>query len=325
MNKAKIVPLEDGEFCPFFDETPIRPATGMYKVYNDGGHFIAYSSVRSNHKCVKRKSAREAIDLAFDDLYRNAKRNGRKDAELEITVKDGLRTLFPDYPDLDDYVSDKIEKAYRNKWKREKRFRRKAFLNKWNYFVTFTFDDKKQNEETFRKKLRKCLANLHTRRGWRYMGVFERAPETDRLHFHGIFYIPDGEMLGGISEKQDYSTAKGQMQTYHENSFFEECFGRNDFAKLDETEIRRGKTVNYILKYLDKSGERIVYCRGIKSEIYLQIDGRDIVTEMQDFGTKYILFDDVIDWRRDVLCYTNYKQINMYDIICNSVIKRLIA
>ena len=325
MSKANLIPIEDGEFCPFFDETPVRPATGMYKVYNDGGHYIAYSSVRSNRKCVKRRCGREAIDLAFDDLYLKAKQNGFKNSELARIVKDELHILFPNYPDIDSYVADKIEKAYRNKWKREKRFRRKAYLNKWNYFITFTYDDKKQNEESFRKRLRKCLCNLHTRRGWRYMGVFERAPESGRLHFHGIFYIPDGKMLGSISEKRDYSTAQGQMQIRHENGFFEESFGRNDFAELSETEIHHGKTINYILKYLDKSGERIVYCRGIKSEIYLQVDGRDIVTEMQDFGTKYILFDDVIDWRRDVLCCTKYKQITMYDIICNTVSGRLIA
>ena len=37
------------------------------------------------------------------------------------------------------------------------------------------------------------------------MGVFENAPETERLHFHALMYIPDGEMIGNIYEKKDYN------------------------------------------------------------------------------------------------------------------------
>ena len=119
--------------------------------------------------------------------------------------------------------------------------------------MTFTYNDKFHDEDTFRRKLRRCLSNLHTRRGWRYMGVFERAPETGRLHFHGLLYVPAGEMLGKLEEKTDYSTAQGKMQTHNENSFFERWYGRNDFEEITPSQLEYGDSVEYILKYIGKT------------------------------------------------------------------------
>lgn len=267
-------------------------------------------------KPVPHKHKREDIDIFFDSLYNAAMQDGLKGDEMTAYIKAGILLLFPDYPALDKYIADRIERKLHNLYARKKRFRRKANLNRWNYFVTFTYADDKHDEDTFRRKLRKCLSNLHTRRGWRYMGVFECAPETGRLHFHGLLYIPDGELIGTITEKTDYSTAQGKMQTTHENDFFQKAFGRNDFEELNEMELKHGQTLNYLLKYIGKTGERIVYSRGIPTEIYRKLNADEIVTEMQDFGTKYILFDNVISWERDIMHF-KYKQVSMIDLICN--------
>lgn len=313
MNFNDLTPVSDSEFCPFpfFDEQ--KP---YYKIYNDGGHYIATRCVCSQMKSPKRNYKREDIDILFDSLYTAAMQDGLKGDEMTAYIKAGILLLFPDYPALDKFIADKIERNQRNLYARKKRFRRKANINRWNYFVTFTYSDDKQDEYTFRKRLRCCLSHLHTRRGWRYMGVFERAPETGRLHFHGLLYIPDGEMIGTITEKTDYSTAQGKMQTTHENDFFEKTFGRNDFEELNEMELKHGQTLNYLLKYIGKTGERIVYSRGIPTEIYRKLSDDEIITEMQDFGTKYILFDDVISWERDIMHF-KYKQVSMIDLICN--------
>lgn len=316
MNYTNLIPLDDMSGCPFpfFDEP--KPAETYYKIYNDGGHYIATRCYRSQLKPAPHKTQREEIDILFDSLYNTAMQDGVKADELAAYIKAGILLLFPDYPALDKYIADKIERKLHNLYARKKRFRRKANLNKWNYFVTFTYADDKHDEDTFRKKLRKCLSNLHTRRDWRYMGVFERAPETGRLHFHGLLYIPDGEMLGKITEKTDYSTAQGKMQTTHENDFFQKSFGRNDFEELNEMEMKHGQTLNYLLKYIGKTGERIVYSRGIPTEIYCKVNDNDIVTEMQDYCTKYILFDNVISWERDIMHFKR-KQMTMIDLICN--------
>ena len=258
-----------------------------------------------------------ALDLAFDSLYTHLLRQGLKDGELFENLKMGLLKHFPDMETIDEYVTEKLEKKSRNSVARKKRFRRKANLNRWNYFVSFTYDDKKHTAESFRKKLRKCLSNLHTRRGWRYMGVFEPAPETGRLHFHGLLYVPSGEMVGMIKEKKDYSTKKGTVQVTHSNDFFASGFGRNDFEELSEMELKHGNTIEYILKYIEKSGERIVYSRGIPTEICMKIADEEIAADMQDFMTKFVLFDDTINFERDIMHYTKWKQMTIIDALCN--------
>ena len=132
------------------------------------------------------------------------------------------------------------------------------------------------------------------------MGVFERAPETGRLHFHAIIYVPEGQMIGELYERKDYSTRQHKMQTTHSNTFFEQNFGRNDFEELSEVELRRGSTMNYLLKYLEKTEERIIYSRGIPTEFFKNIHDDDVICEMVDFVTKYVLFNDVIDYDTDV-------------------------
>ncbi len=316
MSYANLIPVSDSEFNPFFFDEPQKSVETYYKIYNDGGHYIATRCYRSQIKPAERNRKREDIDIFFDSLYTAAMQDGLKGDEMTAYIKAGILLLLPDYENLDKCIADKIERKQHNLYVRKKRFRRKANLNRWNYFVTFTYDDGKHDADSFRAKLRKCLSNLHTRRGWRYMGVFERAPESGRLHFHGLLYIPDGEHIGTITEKTDYSTAQGKMQTTHENDFFQKAFGRNDFEELNEMELKHGQTLNYLLKYIGKTGERIVYSRGIPTEIYRKLNDDEIVTEMQDFGTKYILFDNVISWERDIMHF-KYKQMSIIDLICN--------
>ena len=398
MQTVTLTPADDIAGCPFFfDESQELDLQGReeqyYKIYNDGGHYVAIPYFHSykkrpselapiervfdiyynealkkqrqkercaklprkpldtesfieyvtpilrarfpNHKVTKdsvknliarkrerllpslKTSKTSAFDLAFNSLYDRAKREGLKRENLSERIKTGLLALFPDFPDLDNVIAEKIEKKQRNFFARKKRFCRKAVLNRWNYFVTFTYDDRKHTAETFRKKLRKSLSNLHTRRGWKYMGVFEEAPETGRLHFHGLLYIPDGEMVGKIVEVKDYSMAQGKVQITHRNEFFAESFGRNDFEELNEMELKHGQTLNYLLKYIGKTGERIVYSRGIPTQVCKKLSGNDLVAKMQDFVEKFVLFDDTIDWERDVMHYTKWKQMTVIDILCN--------
>lgn len=322
MSLSDFTLIPDDEFSPwFFDDHPLRPklpAKARYKIYHDGGHYIATRIVHTSTPPPKNVNHEKTeLDILFDSLYFNAISSDMKNAEMRAYIRDGILKLFPHVHNLDEYITRKIERKLHNLHSRKKRFRRKANLNPWNYFVTITYDDTKHDENTFRRKLRRCLSNLHTRREWRYMGVFERAPETGRLHFHGILYIPNGEMLGKLQEKNDYSTRLHRMQLTHENSFFAESFGRNDFEELNTMELRKGNTLKYLLKYIGKTNERIVYSRGIPTEVCKEIDADDIASEMQDFVTKYVLFDDVVDWEYDVMRRRRRKQIIMIDILCN--------
>jgi hypothetical protein len=259
----------------------------------------------------------------FNDYFLQAVQSGIrlcKDSVKKFVdyIKPLMAVNQADYDNFDKYLTERVEHSIHSFFNRVKRFKRKAYLNRWNYFVTFTYDGNKNDEEQFRSKLRKCLSNLHTRRGWKYMGVFERAPETGRLHFHGLIYVPVGEMVGEISEKQDYSKEKHQVQLRHENDFFSKRFGVNDFQELSDIQVKRGQAVDYILKYIGKTGDRIVYSRDIPTEICMKLDLNDIATNIESFVTKYVLFDDVVDWERDVLMYRHYHQMNIDDLHLSS-------
>lgn len=270
-------------------------------------------------KCVpvplllKQTKTRSEMEEFYDSVWQQAVKSGirlkrRYKDKFFNFIKPLVQAEYPKYKDLDNWVTEMIESSLHNYYAREKRCKRKAYLNKWSYFVTFTYDENKTvrgggklTPELFRKKLRMCLSHLHCRRGWNYIGVFEHAPETGRLHFHAIIYVPRDEMVGKIEEKTEYSTAKHEMSTRHENTFFAKRFGVNDFDELSDLSVSRGRAVDYILKYMGKDNERIVYSRGVPSEVYMKLDKHDIATSYQDFVTKYVLFDDVVNWKMDVL------------------------
>lgn len=300
MNVLRLQPLRAEESFPWFEDYSSHNT--FCKVYNDGSSYVAIPVTT-----VKRRNRESIIpirqrkDEVFERLYFEALKKKLSRDKISEYILTEMRLEFPDDWGLVEFISDKLIRLRRNLAVRKKRFRRKAYLNPWNYFVTITYDDELQTEESFREKLCRCLSNLHTRRGWLYMGVFERAPDTQRLHFHGILNVPEGEMVGQIYERRDYSTRKHCMQLSHGNTFFEERFGRADFSELSEVELKRGNTIKYLLKYLEKTEERIVYSRGIPTDFYADINNDDIICEMQDFVMKYVLFDDVIDYETHVL------------------------
>lgn len=300
MSAATVLQPYYGNDCPFKDK--------LYRIYSDGSHYIAREAL---HVKVPRRAERikTEIDEIFELLYSDGMKCEMSDKELREFIKTNLEDCFSDFPDLDKYVSENVGRMNRNTWQREKRFRRKAYLNRWNYFVTFTYNGKKHTEETFRKKLRKCLSNLHTRRGWNFMGVWERGEETDRLHFHCILYVPAGQMVGKITCKKEYSKRLGKVKETFSNDFFERKFGRNDFEELNIMEMKNGSAVAYILKYLRKTGERIVYSRGIPTEISKTLDDRVFAAEItDDYVPKFVIFDNVIKWDRDILPLTLRKR-----------------
>jgi len=269
----------------------------LCKIYNDGSHFIAFEKPSLKRKLKKGRRLNKSSDLdkAFDEFYFLALKDGLSLEEQKSFIKDRIAEQFGRVGEiLDNYIEQRFAVKLKNIALRKKRFQRKAFLNQWNYFVTFTYNDKLQTEESFRLKLRKALSNFSTRRGWRFMGVWEYGVKEKRLHFHALMYIPDGQMVGYIREVKEYSKRLHKMKIRHENSFFLK-FGINDFAYIGKDAISKGKTLDYILKYISKTDDKIVYSRGIPSEFVEEIEETDVVTEMEDFVIKYILFDDIFD------------------------------
>ena len=57
---------------------------------------------------------------------------------------------------------------------------------------------------SFEKELKKCLQNFSNRKGWTYIGVWERGGKTDRLHFHALMSIPKNDLNGKLEERREY-------------------------------------------------------------------------------------------------------------------------
>lgn len=309
-NKSVISPFDGQEV--FYSCDTSHKKKPVYKIHHDGSNYVATLFIKNSGNISTERKKKDNVDVFFDSKYIQAVAEGLKGARLNERLHADLSLEFPQMPKLDDYTDENIKKRQHNLYNRKKRFKRKANLNEWNYFCTYTFDSKKLTDVQFKKRFRKCLCNLHTRYGWRYMGVFENAPTTGRLHFHGLFYIPENAMVGTISEKTDYNKSDGKMQTIHINSFFAERFGRNDFAEVTEMELQCTNVLDYILKYIGKDNGKIVYSRGIRTEIYKELIDSQICCDYFDFVTKFVLFDDVIDWGRDVLHFKPL-QLSLYD------------
>ena len=227
------------------------------KVYNDGSHYIAIpqaNQVWKRKKKVSKKSSKELKQKqSFEKVYDENKGKSKKE-KIENINKE-LKKQFESEEQLQNFVNENLERKKRNLIERRKRLYRKAYLQVWSYFCTFTYDDNKLNEEEFKKKLANCFKKLSYRKGWKYIGVWERSPVNNRLHFHGIFYTPT--TIGEFIEKRDYSTKNHKMQTTYQNTYFLDRFGRNDFEEITQQNL--SKSIGYITKYIEKSRQRIGY------------------------------------------------------------------
>ena len=240
-------------------------------------------------KTVTRKSE-------FNRLYDESK--GMSKDERKEFIADNLKPFFKGkQQDSEEYVQMQLENKKRAIQARRLRFIRKAYMNDFNYFATFTYDDAKHDEQSFRKKLSKLLRNLSSRKFWKYMGVWERAPVTERLHFHGLLEVPNGQMLGETITEYSWSTRQQKMQFSIQNSYFNSKFGRSDFEEISKDRPNDyANAIAYILKYIEKTGEKIVYSRGLPMYLISDIEDGDVATMFGLEEKKLLLFDDFNCW-----------------------------
>lgn len=260
------------------------------KVYYDGSHFIGIPHKLQPWKKRENQSkvTEDKLKEKFEKLYIENKNKKFKEKK-EIIETEILKELN-DSEKAKEYVNTNFDRKRRNNIERRKRLYRKVNLQEWNYFCTFTYDSNKLTEEMFRIKLTNCLRHLAYRNKWRYIGVWERSPENNRLHFHSLVYAPI--IVGTFEEIRDYSTKNHQIQVANQNTFFLERFGRNDFKKICKQELN--STIRYLTKYVEKSGEKIIYSRGLPTYFVSDIIEDDIVCTIGNEDRKIILFDNFL-------------------------------
>ena len=266
------------------------------KISFDGSHYIATPKENFPQGHKRRRTSRPLSDeeaekkAQFEAAYKESQQLPRK--ERKACMQKAMEEAIPDKEQRKEYVERNNERKKTNAIRRKVRLSKKVNLQReWSYFCTFTFSDEKHTEESFRKSLRNTLKHLVNRKGWKHIGVWERGGETGRLHFHGIFYIPPDGMVGEIVETTDYNTKDHRMQTTHQNTYFLERYGRNDFQPLGSPEEVQ-HSLGYLMKYIEKSGERLIY--GGKLPTYFESDvaDEDILAPYGIDDRKAILADD---------------------------------
>ena len=256
------------------------------KVYFDGSHYIGIPHEKQPWKKRKNKLREKNIhEEKVKEIYKE--NTGTKKEKIENTINK-VNEEIKDIEKSTQIVNETLEKEKRNKIVRYTRLMRKIRLQVWTHFCTFTYDSNKLTEEQFREKFLNCLRHLAYRKNWKYVGVFERSPDLKRLHFHGIFLI--SQMIGEIVETKDYSTKTHQMQIARQNTFFLERFGRNDFRPLDQHSIQ--DAIGYITKYINKTGEKVLYSRGLQTYFVTDIVEDDVACTTGQEDRKIVLFDD---------------------------------
>lgn len=261
----------------------------------DGSHYIATpkENFPQGHKRrpVRPLSEQEAEKKEqFEAAYRESQQLPKK--ERKAYMRKAMEEVIPDKKQRKAYVERHNERKQTNAIRRRVRLSKKVNLQRdWNFFCTFTFSDKLHTEESFRKSLRNTLKHLVNRKGWKHIGVWERGGKTGRLHFHGIFYIPPGGMVGELTETRDYSTKDHRMQTAHQNTYFLERYGRNDFQALGSPmEIQH--SLGYLMKYIEKSGERLIYGGKLPTYFVSDIMDEDVLCPCGIDDRKAVLADD---------------------------------
>ena len=262
------------------------------KVYYDGGHYIAIPHTESP---TTKKSGGKRYGYGTEEMKQIVEtelkgiRSKKKQESKATELVEALKTNFESEEKAAEFVTAEMERINRNYIVRLTRLKRKVNLGNWNYFCTFTYDDKKHTEDSFKEKLRNCFKKMSHRKGWIYIGVWERS-KTNRLHFHGLFNIPKNAMVGDLTEHRDYSTKAHKMQTTLQNSYFSERFGRNDFAPIKKNSF--GNATAYLMKYIGKSDERIVYSKNTPAYFISDILDEDVACTIGQEDKKLLLYDN---------------------------------
>lgn len=284
--KPKKIDIED--ISPIKQSSEENKASELLPVSrNDGKLPLEVLAEKSKVQISSKVKTKREL---FEKLYKRY--FGMSSSKKKEQIFQDMRQFFPNDKDLEHYVQKNMDRKKRNLICRRKRMVRKAYLTKFNYFCTFTYDDRKHTELTFKKKLKKTFANFASRKSWKYMGVWERSPEKQRLHFHGLFNIPDGTIPDKLEKKRDYSTTTHRMQETIQSEYFNERFGRNDFKPVNEHEYPLGSAIQYLMKYIEKTGERIVYSKGLYQYFISDITDDDVVCPYGQEDLKLLLFDD---------------------------------
>jgi len=123
------------------------------KIYSDGSNYIAIPSENFSHGKKPSKSPRkeQPHKAEFETAYQASQALPKK--QRKDFMKEQLKECFKTEKEATEFIDKQTERKKINAVKRRVRVFRKVHLQEWNYFVTFTYDGNKLDENTFKKKL----------------------------------------------------------------------------------------------------------------------------------------------------------------------------
>ena len=214
------------------------------KVYSDGSHYIARAATHA--KAPKRtKREKTEIDDIFAFLYADGLKCDMTDKELREFILTNLEDCFPDFPDLEKYVNENVDRMNRNAWQREKRFRRKRIMhcgNRASFAVVF-YPDLRHSHEQF-----VFLGFERTQKRERF--VVEHASFGD-IETDGAYrYSRSENLVGGFGVAQNIPFRRERRIIATHNKYLlysPECFGVAD-ESLGEVCKRTYREQSYIVR-----------------------------------------------------------------------------
>ena len=94
---------------------------------------------------------------------------------------------------------------------------------------------------------------------------------------------------------EDYNLNTHKRQITYQNIDFNSRFGRSDFVVIN-SKLDLGEMMQYIIKYLEKTGEKLVYSKGLPQFFISDIMDKDVAATIGIEDKKLLLFDDFSCW-----------------------------
>lgn len=266
------------------------------KIYHDGSQYIANLSIGSSFNASYGPREQDPVYEQFKKFYGEATyKSVTKEGKMEY-IQNRFIDVCSDIFDIPSFEEIEIM------WKkyahclhlRNKRFKRKAFLNAWSWWTTFTYSDKKMTADEFEHQIRTKLSDLSSHKGWYYMLRWEEGELYERKHLHALIYVPEGAMVGEMYLDSYYSKKSRKTVTFTNNTYFAERFGTSYWVKLDDGKADKS-ILTYMLKYMAKNDGKIIYSRGIPEflEGEIEYDTDIAATFWQGFALKGVVYSEL--------------------------------
>lgn len=176
----------------------------------------------------------------FDTYERNKVKRFKMELKRILSGKK-FESLFPD----EDLQLTAVDNARRAK----ARFRDIVLLNRWSYFVTFTFAHEEVNRYSVNEcslKLQQFCKNFFRRHRGYYIFVPEKH-EDGALHFHGFIYCDNISLL--LHQKID--DTNGERLCRHGNPVYSLKEWKYGFSELESVDnLSYNQTIHYCTAYI---------------------------------------------------------------------------